>query len=740
MKQLHLILSFLCCSLLIASGIQAQEEWPKTITAADGSILKIYEPQAESFSGNILKTRAAISLMEDGQAERIFGTFWAVSTVETDKDNRQVNLVSTKVPNLKFAEEKNVGRINFLKTTLETELPKLQISFFLDQLVASLDMRTEEKKLSKDLNNNPPKIFFSTKPSILVVTDGVPKFQRNDDWGVDVVVNSPFTIVKNDDGNYYLYGGKQWYRAPSATGPYTYMNNVPTSLSKIQAAVDNANNADPGFTNNSSTGNAVSDIIVSTQPAELIQVKGQPQFSDISGTGLSYVTNSDNDIFLDHNSNQYYVLLSGRWYKAPGLNGPWQFTAANSLPTGFAKIPEGSPKDNVLASVAGTDAAREAVMDAQIPQTAKVDRRNATATINYDGDPKFENIPGTHLQYAVNTQGSVLRYRDKYYAVDNGVWFESYNATGPWTVATDRPDEVDIIPPSYPVYNMKYVYVYDVDPDWVYMGYTPGYLNAYIYGPTVVYGTGFYYSPWWGHYYYPRPYTWGFSMHYNPWYGWNLGYNYGFGWLGIGFGINNRWGGSRGGWWGPAVYRPAFFSFGFANRSSGGVYGRSNGFALRSGPRTGSFTNNIYNYRHDVAVPGVVRGGTASTNTGRVNGVSNNQSPRSLGGNSIRGNLPANSASNSRPANNVTTDREGNVYQRSGSNQWQQRDQSQWKPVQNNQREVIQNLNHQQQMQQRGQVHTQNFQATRSAPPASRQQPSRSSGSGSNNNGHRGGH
>jgi hypothetical protein len=27
-------------------------------------------------------------------------------------------------------------------------------------------------------------------------------------------------------------------------------------------------------------------------------------------------------------------------------------------------------------------------------------------------------------------------------------------------------------------------------PDWVYMGYTPGYLNNYIFGPTVVYGTG----------------------------------------------------------------------------------------------------------------------------------------------------------------------------------------------------------------------------------------------------------
>ena len=121
------------------------------------------------------------------------------------------------------------------------------------------------------------------------------------------------------------------------------------------------------------------------------------------------------------------------------------------MPADFAKIPEGSKKDNVLASVAGTDAAREAVMDAQIPQTAKVDRKNASTDVTYDGNPQFENINGTSMQYAVNTQNSVIRYRNRYYTVDKGVWFEAPTATGPWSVSVNRPEEVDIIPPSYPV-------------------------------------------------------------------------------------------------------------------------------------------------------------------------------------------------------------------------------------------------------------------------------------------------
>jgi hypothetical protein len=313
--------------------------------------------------------------------------------------------------------------------------------------------------------------------------DGTPKLQRNNDWNVDVVVNSPFTIIKNTDGNFYLYGGQHWYTAPSATGPYSYAgNNVPDNLVSIQASIAK-NAASNGNSNGSpqpgpgdaqgqatqTTDNEISNIVVSTTPAELIQSKGEPNFLPIDGTSLLYVKNSNNDIFMDVTSQQYFVLISGRWYKTKTLNSnSWQYVPADKLPADFAKIPEGSPKDNVLASVAGTDAAREAVLDAQIPQTAKVDRQTATTTVNYDGAPEFRSIDGTRLQYAVNTSSTVLKYKGQFYAVDNGVWFISDSPTGPWSVSTERPDEVDAIPPDYPVYNTKYVYVYDVTPDYVY--------------------------------------------------------------------------------------------------------------------------------------------------------------------------------------------------------------------------------------------------------------------------------
>ena len=698
---------------------EPQQDWPRSFTTDDGTVVKIYQPQPESFADNILKSRWAISVTQPGKSDPVFGTFWSVANVETDRDNRRVIIQSVKVPNVKFPGQTDDSFTNSLKTSLETNLPQTAGDLSLDELLASLDQNLEQKKLSKDLNTSAPRIIYTDQPSLLVMIDGQPKLQTNKDWGIDVVVNSPFTIVKAPDGLFYLYGGKHWYSGSSATGPYNPASNIPPALNQVQSSVDAANSSNAGYVDSAAARqeNNISNIVVSTSPAELIQSEGKPNWTPISGTDLSYASNSPNDIFQDQSDGKYYVLISGRWYSSGSLTGGWHYVASNALPANFARIPEGSPKDNVLASVAGTEAAREAIMDAQIPQTAKVDRNSASTSVNYNGDPKFAPIQGTNMQYATNTSASVMEDNGKFYTVDNGVWFEGPSANGPWTVATERPEDVDQIPPSSPLYNTKYVYVYDVTPDYVYMGYTPGYLNSYIYGPTVVYGTGFYYNPWYDGFYYPRPWSWGFGFGYNPWCGWSLGYGYGFGWFhfGIGFGHPGYWGGwgwGGGGWWGPHVYRPPYA---WNRYRTNGFYGNNfyrNRNVFVNNYRTNIYTNRggvitrdnrSYNNRTPIGRP-VVNGGRPG---GAFNGGARP-------GTNVQGGRPGQYA---RPGggNNVYSDRSGNVYQRNqATNQWQQRQpNNQWRSVPNNNQNV-QNLNRAQQMRTRGQVSTQNFQSARS--------------------------
>lgn len=92
------------------------------------------------------------------------------------------------------------------------------------------------------------------------------------------------------------------------------------------------------------------------------------------------MTNTDGDIFLDDAAQQYYVLLSGRWFRAKSMEGPWSY-AGGDLPKNFAKIPEDSKKASVLASVPGTVQASDAVLLAQIPTTVTVNRAEAEAKV-----------------------------------------------------------------------------------------------------------------------------------------------------------------------------------------------------------------------------------------------------------------------------------------------------------------------------------------------------------------------
>jgi len=182
--------------------------------------------------------------------------------------------------------------------------------------------------------------------------------------------------------------------------------------------------------------------------------------------------------------------------------------------------------------------------------------------VTYDGDPKFEAVPGTHVEYALNTPEQVLRIRGRYYVCDQGVWFTAGAPTGPWVIADSIPDEeIRAIPPESPVYNTRFAYVYDSSPEFVYTAYTPAYLGSYPYDGAVVFGTGWAYRPWWGAYYYPRPWTWGFHARYAPWVGWGYGFSWGPAWGGFRYGFGYGWGAR---WCGPAgFYRPAFYRPGF---------------------------------------------------------------------------------------------------------------------------------------------------------------------------------
>ena len=541
---------------------EAQSKWPKEIPAPGGGSITLYEPQPEKYSGNSLYARAAVSITKRSGEEPVFGVMWFNATLESDPQMAVIKQMT--VVQSKFADNDEASKTS-LKNAVEKEIPAMNIQFEINRLQTLA--AAEKEEAGADLRNEPPEILYRNKPTTLIVLDGEPVEQQDEDLNMTRVVNSPYLIVKNpDDRKYYLYGGSFWYSSPNVKSGWINVKNLPAKIKSIDAVMkqeekkDTAQKDQTKFT-------STTDILVSTVPAELIQTEGNPTYQAVEGSTLLYVNNSLDEIFKDVESQKNYILIAGRWYSSASLNGPWAYIAPDALPAAFGNIPAGSEKDGVLANVAGTDEANEAMIDARVPQTAKVDRNTATCEVSYDGDPRFVPIENTNLSLAENSSLTVmLAPNNQYYALENGIWFISSSANGPWRVANERPSDVEKIPASNSAYNARYVYVYQTTPQYVYVGYTPGYMGNYICGHTVVWGTGWHYRPWYGRRYWPRPYTWGFGMHYNPWAGWSISF---------GLGFNNAWYRYRNahvwgcGWFGPPRYRPPYRPWGW----NGGYYG-----------------------------------------------------------------------------------------------------------------------------------------------------------------------
>ena len=656
-----LILTVMLTAAIPAFGQQDPEEekaWP-TVMEGKTANVTMYEPQLDSWKDDVFEARAAVSVQE-GDAAPVFGAVWITGRIEVDRDARIVDFHDITIPTVAFPEASEEHQKK-LATFLEQEIPKWDLEVELDRVIPLLDNAEVALSEAAELNNSPPKIIIKYTPAVLILIDGEPKLEEIENSTLERVINTPYVIVKYKS-TYYLASDTMWFEAWSVTGPWSEARSLPKDVQQVDEQLkkqrEEQGESAPEV---ESDDDRVPEMVVSTEPAELIFIDGKPEFTPLQTSEIMVVSNTDSDVVFEIASQSYFVLLSGRWYRTKDLdNGPWTWVANDELPSEFTDIPAESDVGYLRASVAGTEEAREALLEQSVPQTAAVKTTaGASFTVEYDGAPQFKPIDGSGMTYAVNTSAAVIFSGGRYYACDQGVWYDSASATGPWTVSKHVPDEIYTIPASNPHYNVTYVKVYDSTPEVVYVGYTPGYTSSYVSHGCVVYGTGWWYRPYWGpRFYYPYHSTWGFHVRWNPWYGWSFGLSYSTGrfTFSIGFG---GWGGYRyGGWWGPGRYRP-YPRYGYgAGYRAGYRHGYRHGSAAGSRPRPTPYggtrpNNNIYSR------PG---------NSDRVArtqdraGTGTRQQP---------------TVARDR-ANNVYTDKSGNVYRRNDNGSWDRRDKSGW--------------------------------------------------------------
>jgi hypothetical protein len=716
--------------------------WPREASRGNEKI-SMYQPQVEAWEGDQLRAYAALSVAKKDTAPK-YGVVWFTARTEIDKVNRQVTLDNFQITAVKFPTLKD--KEAEYQAFLQAKLPAKSKVIALDRLETALAGSDSTQVASKGLpvNNDPPRVIFTTKPSMLVLIDGTPKYRDVGGTDLKLVLNTRAVILHDTKQNkYYLNVMDGWLSAPDlTTGPWSYVKKIPKDMKEISEGIKEKQQANapkgetPPSLEKANKEGKIPEIFVSVGPAELLVTEGTPQFERIPQANLEYVKNTTANILLDTSTRNHYILVAGRWFRSKSLeSGPWEFVDGNNLPEGFRKIPENSPKAGVLASVPGTGPAKEALIANSIPQTATITRNEARLEVKYDGAPQFKKLEGTELQYAANTATPVIRVSEKnYYAVENAVWFVGPAPTGPWAVATSVPAAIYSIPPSSPLHYVTYVKVYRSTPEIVYVGYSPGYYGTVVSSTTttVVYGTGFYYPPYIGHYWYGAPYTYGVGVA-STW-------SSGSGWS-VTIGVGYTSGAYYYPWWGPWGYYGACcwgtaWGYGWGGYASANVYGRwgntayANTRAAWANPYTGNYgagsrTAFQNTQRGTVGVAGrgtntnIYTGNTAGgrgavaydPKTGIVAGAGAGYAGNIYSGEGVagRGGVAYNPNTGGGMAvggNNVYAGKDGSVYRYDRQNgNWSQNSGSGWQSTNRPQPDIQQ----QQQARSVGQQRTQNF-------------------------------
>lgn len=499
----------------------APPTWPRTF-AKDANSVLMYQPQVDGWKDyEKIRFRAAIAVTADGAPKPEYGVLAVQADTEVMHDERRVLMT-----NMDFAIRfpgMPPDKVAPLEAVVREFLPKTGfIDTSLDQVLACVQ---EPPKVPKaNLNLDPPPIYYSETPAILVIYIGQPQFKPIKDTQLMLAANTNWAVLMDiKSGQYYLLNEQSWLTAPDALkGPWTPAQRLPDEFAKLpkDGNWEDIQKQIPGKQLKSAPR-----VITSTEPAELIETQGPAAYTPISGTRLMYVSNPLTPAFWDLADNNYYFLAAGRWFRAKDLSGPWSAASAD-LPVEFVKIPSDSPMGFVLASVPNTQEAQDAILLAAVPRKATIKISDAKVNVTYDGAPKFVAIPGTSMKYAANTTSQVIFADSKYYCCAQGVWFVSPAATGPWAVCTSVPSVIYTIPPSCPVYNCTYVYVYDSTPDTVVVGCTSGYSGEYVAATgALMFGAGMLigaaiadndncYYP-----YYPAHYSYGCAGYYHYGYG-----------------------------------------------------------------------------------------------------------------------------------------------------------------------------------------------------------------------------
>lgn len=190
----------------------------------------------------------------------------------------------------------------------------------LDRLIAYVAKSPLTPKNTEGIKADPPKIFSSTTPAVLMGLDGAaiwspiqnldPKFAVNTNW--DLFEHTPSATLLSSLQRFLVAG-------QGRGGPVVRRRQVARQLQQAARRRIGRTSRRP-YQERSSIPRARPRCSSAPSARSRSRLTGQPSYLVVEGVRtLLWVNNTESDLFRMGRTGDFYFLVAGRWFKAASL-------------------------------------------------------------------------------------------------------------------------------------------------------------------------------------------------------------------------------------------------------------------------------------------------------------------------------------------------------------------------------------------------------------------------------------
>ena len=195
--------------------------WPRRYLVSGGGDITVYQPQVSSWDQKHMVAFSAVQYATSSTAKPALGTIKLEADTKVATAERLVQFEKLKISETNFPtlEKEKVRQI---AGTIEKTISADDRIIALDRVLANVNASSIAPKNVDGVKADPPTIFFSKTPAVIVNLDGEAIWSPIQNNDLKYAVNTNWDLFQHDPTKaYYLRNNNTWLKATDLKGPWT---------------------------------------------------------------------------------------------------------------------------------------------------------------------------------------------------------------------------------------------------------------------------------------------------------------------------------------------------------------------------------------------------------------------------------------------------------------------------------------------------------------------------------------